>query len=324
MPVAPIVAQAARSLAPGQRLWSSASRIRAGGGAGRLLAHPAVIHPRVAAARLEVPDRRYPNGRSIVCRYRPVTADFFVMRVLPALLLSACTVAAMPSARAEAQAGELQRFRLQLDYHPVGETLPKGVFRYSNLLRPHPAGFRADSFSMYFAPTYGLGNGWEASLGVTGASRIGPGGQALFYGGGVQKQVMTERGSRPAVSLGFTGMAGPHNHLDGMLYLAATKAVRRRERSGIFLHAGLKLNAYESDDFGSGSGLRPWGGVTAAISPSLTLSGEVSPPQPWEKSIKYAGRVTVAIRRNVGLSGGIRGNGYRTTPFIGLSLGGSD
>lgn len=246
------------------------------------------------------------------------------MRFLPALLLFIGLNAAVLPARAEPPAGDLQRFRLQLDYHPVGETLPKGVFRYSNLLRPHPSGFRADSYSMYFAPTYGLGGGWEASLGVTGASRIGPGGQALFFGGGLQKQLITERGDRPAVSLGFTAMAGPHDHLDGMLYLAATKAVRRKANSGVFLHAGLKLNTYDSDDYGSGTGLRPWGGVTVAVSPSLTVSGEVSPPQPWEKSVKYAGRITVAVRRNLGISGGIRGNGYRTMPFIGLSLGGSD
>lgn len=250
------------------------------------------------------------------------------MNLKPIVLFLAAAVSLTFGSAAAAQTpveiDALDRFRLQLDFHPIGKNLPAGKFRYNNLLRPHPAGFRADSFSMYFAPTYGVTERLEVSLGVTGAERIGPGGEALFYGGGAQYQIARERRGMPAVAAGFTAMTGPHDHNDGSLYLAATRTVRRRESSGLFLHGGVKLNAYESDDYGSSAGVRPYGAVTAVLNRRVTVSGEIAPPQPWEKAVKYAVRATVMIGKNYGLSGGIRGNGYRTSPFLGLSLGGAD
>src|SRR4051812_2762435 len=62
----------------------------------------------------------------------------------------------------------MRRWRLQLEYHGIGAVVPKGEFRFANFIRMHPSGFRADKYDLYFAPTYGLGDGWEVGAGFTG------------------------------------------------------------------------------------------------------------------------------------------------------------
>jgi hypothetical protein len=247
------------------------------------------------------------------------------------MLVRACAIALAALAALPAGAAEdrpepvflreaIQRWRLQMDYHPIGEVVPEGRFRFTNFIRMHPSGFRADEYDLWFAPTYGLGAGWEVTAGVTGAERLGAGGQALFYGVGVQKQFAREKGSRPAVSVGLYGMTGPHDHHAGTFYLAATKTMWQRGNRAVFLHGGAKLEGYDSDDYGDGTGIRPYVGATVAFSRRFFLSGEFSPSQPWETADVFAIRGTIWAWRRVGVSGGIRNNGYETHPFVGLTF----
>lgn len=226
-----------------------------------------------------------------------------------------------PRSTGETPAGDITynamtKYRMQLDWHPIGGVVPEGKFRFTNFIRMHPVGFRADTYNLYFGPTYGLGDGWEVTAGVTGAQRLGPGGQALFFGGGVQKLLMKESKNRPALSLGGYGMTGPHDHQSGAIYLAGTKKVWGQGDRALFLHGGAKFELYDSDDYGDGTGIRPYAGAMLALSRRALLSGEFSPAQPWEETNVYAIRATYLIWRRVGLSGGIRNNGYETHPFV--------
>ena len=214
----------------------------------------------------------------------------------------------------------LETYRLQLDWHPIGLVVPEGRFRFSDFLRMHPSGFRADEYSLYFSPTYGLGDGWEITAGVMGAERIGRGGNALFYGAGVQKQILRETASRPAVSVGAYGMTGPHDHHSGTLFLSSTKQVYARRSRAVFLHGGVKFEAFDSDDYGNGTGVRPYVGATAALSRRMTISGEYSPEQPWEDTSMYAARVTYRFYKRFGVTGGIRNNGFENETFISVAL----
>ncbi|HTE17298.1 MAG TPA: hypothetical protein VK689_02825 [Armatimonadota bacterium] len=212
-------------------------------------------------------------------------------------------------------------YRLQLDWHPVGTVVPKGKLTFRNYIPMRPIGFRADRYDL-LGPTYGLGGGWEGTVGITGAERLGPGGYALFFGAGLQKQLISETRSRPAVSLGGYGMTGPHDHHGGSVYLAATKRVWGPGPRGtaLFLHGGGKLELYDSDDYGNGTGIRPYVGATLALTRRVTLNGDFSPSQPWERANLYAVRGTYRVYKRLGITGGIRNNGYRTLPFIGVNF----
>lgn len=243
------------------------------------------------------------------------------------LLLGGAGAAALADEPEKEQASEdpprhLSRHFRGLEFHPVGWTVADHRFRLTNLIRMQPPGFRADEFDQWFAPTIGLGKGWEATAGVTGAERIGAGGEALFYGAGVQKQIVTEQRGLPAVSIGAYGMAGPHDHVGGRLYLAATQRLLGNADSyyALDLHGGVKYERFDSDDYGSGSGVRPFIGATAPVGRRLFLSAEFSPSQSWQRTKMYSVGAIFRVYRRLGISGGIRNNGFRTHPFIGISL----
>jgi len=209
--------------------------------------------------------------------------------------------------------------RLQLDYHGIGYVVAPGKIRLSNYIRMHPSGFRADTFDMLLAPTYGIRGGWEVTAGVTGAERRGKGGNALFPGVGVQKQFVTEAAGRPAISVGAYGMTG-HGHDSGTLYVAASKRLWVHGESAFYVHGGGKLEAYDGEDYGSGVGLRPYFGATYAWGRRFSLGAEVSPRQPWERDTMFAVRANVRVYKRFGLTGGIRNNGFDTHPFVGISF----
>lgn len=211
----------------------------------------------------------------------------------------------------------LRDYRIHLDYFPVGLVVPQGKLRFTELIPMHPAGFRANEYSMYLSPVYGLGDGWELTAGVTGAERLGRGGEALFGGLGVQKQLRKETHSLPAISLGVYGMTGPHEHHSGTFYAVGSKRVWGGEgrKFAVYLHGGVRYERFGSNDYGESSGVRPFGGITAAVSKHLFFTGELSPPQPWEIADVYSLRGIYLIHKSIGVSGGIRGDGYRTYPF---------
>jgi hypothetical protein len=241
------------------------------------------------------------------------------MQRLPACLALAVSLAAPAAAQLTFDDNPTRLHRLQLDYNGVGYVVPKGKIRLSNYIRMHPAGFRADEYDMYLAPTYGLGAGWQVTAGVTGAERRGRGGNALFGGAGVQKQFVTESALRPAVSVGLYGMTG-HDHDSGVAYLAASKRVWTFGQQGFYLHGGARFEAYDSDDYGDSTGIRPYFGATYAFGPRLSLGAEISPKQAWERDLMFAVRANVRVYKRFGITGGIRNNGFDTHPFVGVSF----
>lgn len=218
-----------------------------------------------------------------------------------------------------------EELRPQLEYHPIGMVLPKGKLRFINLLRMHPAGFQADEIDPFISPTYGLGGGWQATIGSAWAERLGPGGSALFYGAGIQKQLVYEGRSKPAVSVGAYGMFGPGSYQGGTLFLSATKLAvgAPGKRFALFLDAGAKLQTYDSDDYGSSTGIRPYVGATVAVGRRFFIVTEFSPNQPWapEDMVVVRGTYVVRIKgQTIGVSGGVRNVGYGSHGFVGLTF----
>jgi hypothetical protein len=250
-----------------------------------------------------------------------------------ALLLSAAPVCAQAGASPATEKGgaspapekavdALKEYRLGLEFEPIGPVIPQGHFRVTNLLPMHPAGFRASTYSLFPAPTYGLGEGWEITAGATGANRLGPGGEAIFFGAGVQKQFVKERHGLPAVSVAGYGMAGPHEHRSEALLLAATKSVLGGPRRGftVYVHGGVRGEHFDSPDYGHSTGVRPYAGLNVSVGKRFFVAGELSLTQPWERSKLYSVGGTYLIYRSFGVSGGIHNDGYRTYPFIGLAF----
>ncbi len=213
--------------------------------------------------------------------------------------------------------------RLRLDYHPIAPVIPKGELRFRTLMPMIPAGFRADQTNLYLSPVYGLGDGWQVGAGLTGMERIGRGGEALIPGFGVQKQLWRERKGRPALSIGGYGTFGPHNHNTGTMYLTASKQVWASEsrKQAFFLHGGVKGEFFTSDDYREDNGVRPFFGFNFTLTPRFFLGAEVSPRQDWQRDEMFAVRATYLVKvkkYQIGVSGGIRNNGYETEPFVGL------
>ncbi|HEU4754889.1 MAG TPA: hypothetical protein VFU47_17405, partial [Armatimonadota bacterium] len=223
--------------------------------------------------------------------FRP---GYLAALLLPAGLLPAPPARAQQAPPAAPPAGEAPRadeqqkpknryadnlgYPLTLDFHPTAYALPVGRLRFSSLSPLYPAGFRASDLSNYVTGGYGLADGWSGYAGVTGADRVGSPGTATFFGGGVKRRFVTETDSRPAIALGVYGMAGPHDHRSGNLYLTASKRVwSGKGHRALFLHGGLKLESFDGEDYGSGTGIRPFVGTAYSLNPWAYLSAEFSP-----------------------------------------------
>lgn len=245
-------------------------------------------------------------------------------KLLAVLAAGAALLSLAPAARAgddEASFDSsewLSSHRIRLDWNQVGPVVPRGKLTLANQIRMHPPGFRADTYDLLLAPTYGFASGWEVTAGVTMAQRLGPGGTAFFYGAGLQKEIVRGEGWIPSVSLGGYGMGGPHDYFGGSLYLAATERLYDSDGLGIFLHGGARWEIFSSDDYGDANGIRPFFGVTVDYKKKYTLSGEFSPRQSFEGRSMWSVRGSVRVYKNVSISGGIRSSGYRTHPFVGI------
>lgn len=243
-----------------------------------------------------------------------------------AMLVLAAQLPAVPAgAQTVVNADYSRDYRIDLDFHPVAPVVPGGKLRMTGLIPLRPIGFRADELGFSFNPTYGLGDGWEATAGFQRASRQGPGDNAFFWGGGVQKQFAREGRARPALSIGGFGVTGPHDQLGGSLYLVGSKRLAGSGRLGNLLlaHAGVKLDAFNGDDYGDGAGVRPFVGVSSALRKQLFFTGELSPGQPWEPETVFSLRLTYRFHvrgHALDLTGGIGNIGYRTLPFFGVTF----
>src|SRR5437899_3131879 len=75
---------------------------------------------------------------------------------------------------------------LDLDLLPVAFVVPRGRLTIGGPMNLTPAGFPADTYALYPNLLYGITARTEVGVGVTGAERLGPGGEAIFYMLGVQ------------------------------------------------------------------------------------------------------------------------------------------
>jgi hypothetical protein len=233
---------------------------------------------------------------------------------------------------------ELLTFRPTLDFHPIGYTLRGPGAVVAGPVRMRPAGFPSDVYNFYVSPSVRLPGGWMLATGLTGAQAEGPAGNALFYGLGLQKQLVQGRGLRPGIAIGGYGYLGPNDHHGGTVYAVATQRLmggHQESRSGLFAHAGLKVESFSSRGL-DGTGARPFFGSSLSYRRRYFLSAEISPAQPWERSTQFSLRSTAVlfpqvrvlggrnpIKLDVGITGGVQNNGYRTTPFIGPNVAGS-
>jgi hypothetical protein len=84
-------------------------------------------------------------------------------------------------------------------------------------------------------------------------------------------------------------------------------------------HLGLELQGFSSHD-ASSAALQPFIGANYAWIRRVRFSAEFRPRMSSERAHLYRLRAIVLLTRRIGLSGGLRNNGYRTHPFIGLHL----
>ena len=209
---------------------------------------------------------------------------------------------------------------IDLDLLPVAYGVRPRHLTVGGPVNMTPVGFPANTYSLYPNLTYGLTARTEAMLGVTGAQRIGPGGEATFYTLGLQHVLLPEKGKLPAVSIGGYGFQGPHDDRNGgAAYVVASRQLTPRASArGVFAHVGLEFQGFSGDR--SGSAARPFVGANYIWSQRVRFSAEFRPRMPWERANLYSARAVVLLNRRIGVSGGLRNNGYQTHPFIGIHL----
>lgn len=212
----------------------------------------------------------------------------------------------------------LHAFRLGLEFHPVAYVLDRGKLNLGGMTPMHPAGLPASDYIQYIRGGYGLGGGWQVNAGLTGVDKRGPDGQRLYSGFGVQKELMRETSSMPAVSVGTYGSFGPGGHNTLNLHLVGTKKLTGGGPHQVFLTGGGKFEHF--DGVGSSNGVRPFVGATYAFNHRFYLTAEYSPNQAWEFNDQWALRGTLELWRGLGITGGIRNNGYNETTFIGVAF----
>ena len=229
-----------------------------------------------------------------------------------------------------------------LDFNPVGFTQEhKGVV--ANTLTPiHPSGLPADEYySLLGIPgaTYGFGHGLQAEVAVTGLQQRGGPGEATFYGLGLQKRLFG--GKNPgdvSVAVGGYGYLGPRSYNGGMVYLAASKRIFgdiNTHRPALFLHTGVKMEAFNNEHLETldgrrrSSGVQPYVGANLTLGSRLFLVGEFAPGQAWEPNNQFTVRAQyfpvarhlkvlgISGTMMLGVTGGIRNTGYRTHGLIG-------
>jgi hypothetical protein len=81
---------------------------------------------------------------------------------------------------------------------------------------------------------------------------------------------------------------------------------------------GVELQGFSDDR--SSSSAQPFVGANYVWSRRVRLSAEFRPRMPWERTNLYSGRAVVLLNRRIGVSGGLRNNGYQTHPFIGIRV----
>jgi hypothetical protein len=209
---------------------------------------------------------------------------------------------------------------VDLDLLPVAYVVRSRHLTVGGPVNMPPVGFPANTYSLYPNLTYGLTARTEATFGITGAQRLGPGGEATFYTLGLEHVLLPESGHLPTISLGAYGFQGPHDHRNGgaVFLVASQQLTPRAYPNELFAHLGVEFQGFS--DGRSSSAAQPFVGANYVWSPRLRFSAEFRPRQPWERANLYSARAVVLLNRRIGISGGLRNNGYQTHPFIGIRV----
>jgi hypothetical protein len=108
---------------------------------------------------------------------------------------------------------------VSLDLLPAGYVLPRGRFSLGSTMNMPPVGLPASRYTLYPNLQYGLTGRTQAAFGVSGAERLGRGGEAIFYSLGLQHVFLPETRTTPALSLGGYGLLALQNRHGGAAYL---------------------------------------------------------------------------------------------------------
>jgi len=232
---------------------------------------------------------------------------------------------------------------VHLRLHPVGYVRPKG-FTLTDLVPNHPSGFPNKGYNNYEL-TYGMGGGTQIGISAVGAREFGtkyapqnPHGTRTdwFWGGYLQKRLLTERGMLPTLSLGIRGNVGDHSHDTLVPYLVGTKKVLGKPCgvSGVYLTSGVKYERFSTNyplDLITpisrpvppfrGDAVAPFEGINIAATKNIFLSAEWAPKLVWEFQDEWALKGELLVWRGWGVEGGWESNGYHTRTFVALEIG---
>jgi hypothetical protein len=253
---------------------------------------------------------------------RPRAIGGWSLSLLLLLISSHAVRGQTPSAKAAPKEQSEQQWvseHVSLVLLPSAYVLRKGRFAVGGPVNMTPAGFPASTYSLYPNLVYGLSQRTEVAFGVTGAERLGPGGQAIFYNLGLQHLLIPETRRRPAVSVGGYGFLGPHSHNGGAAYVVASRQFTpHASPRGVFGHLGLELQSFTNSD--SSTAVQPFIGANYVWTRRLRFAAEFRPHMVWEDTNLYSLQAIVLVKKRFGVSGGLRNNGYETHPFIGLQV----
>jgi len=240
------------------------------------------------------------------------------LAVTASLALTATAGAGAPTTPEQREARWISD-HISLDLLPVAYVIPRGHFSLGGSMNMPPVGLPASRYSLYPDLQYGLDGRTEAALGVSGADRLGTGGQAIFYTLGLQHVLLPETRTVPTLSVGGYGFLAPHNLHGGVAYLVASKQVTQRAYpQGVFAHLGLEVQTFATAD--SHTGVQPAVGANYVWSRRIRFSAEYRPRMSWEREDIYSLKGVVLLYRGFGLNAGYRNNGYRAHPFIGIEI----
>src|SRR5262249_46638122 len=103
------------------------------------------------------------------------------------------------------------------------------------------------------------------------------------------------------------------------VYLVASHPLTRHAYPrGAFAHLGVELQTFSNRD--ASTAVQPFVGANYVWNRRVRFSADFRPAMPWEHANLYSLRAVVLLTRKIGISGGLRNNGYRTHPFVGFHL----
>jgi len=143
-------------------------------------------------------------------------------------------------------------------FHPVGYVLEKNTSSLTDLTPNYPNGFVAKHFNQ-LELSRGLGGGLEVGISAAEAREFGlkagavlnphPHDSVWFFGGYMQKKLVSEKGLLPTISIGGRVNQGDDELLSYGVYLVGTKRILGKpcQTPGAWITSGYKWDGYTTD-----------------------------------------------------------------------------